>query len=67
MDVNKPQNQLHCKRCGGTWDGTRTPNPTACPCCKSPLWNRDRILKKGKNKHGNIYQGRTRQDCHPEV
>lgn len=60
MDIN-PQEKPKCTRCGKVVWKPGTPNPVACPHCKSLLWNRERIIQR----HGNIYQGRTRQDCNP--
>jgi len=40
---------LTCKRCGHTWK-PRTENlPSDCPKCKSPYWNKDRIIRNKKS------------------
>ena len=45
----KEQAGFKCERCGHEW----IPNdikiePTVCPKCKSPYWNKPRQKKKGK-------------------
>ena len=32
-----------CNRCGASWWPKRPGVPLACPRCKSPLWNRERV------------------------
>jgi predicted Zn-ribbon and HTH transcriptional regulator len=34
--------KLICKRCYHDWV-PRTDNPTQCPRCKSPYWNKERV------------------------
>ena len=36
--------QLKCKRCGWEWK-PRVDNPARCPQCKSPYWNRERLVR----------------------
>jgi len=38
---------LHCKRCGHKWYPRTPKKPEVCPKCKSPLWDKDRVRKKG--------------------
>ena len=35
---------LKCKRCGYNWIPRRPQEPKVCPKCKSPYWNKNRIL-----------------------
>ena len=35
-----------CKRCGHTWLLKREQEPTVCPKCKSPYWNKDKETRK---------------------
>ena len=36
--------KLKCKRCEHEWV-KRTKTPVCCPRCKSPYWNKDKLLK----------------------
>ena len=36
--------QLTCGRCGWEWYPRSPRRPNACPACKSPYWDRDRIV-----------------------
>lgn len=35
-----------CKRCLHTWIIRTHDEPTVCPKCKSPYWNKERVVKK---------------------
>jgi predicted Zn-ribbon and HTH transcriptional regulator len=51
-----------CKRCGHVWIGRKDTLPRVCPKCKSPYWNRNRILKMPKEwykKHGSRIRERS--------
>jgi len=37
-----------CKRCKHKWI-EKMENPTVCPKCKSPYWNKDKNKKKKNN------------------
>jgi len=37
-----------CKRCKHEWT-EKMKNPTVCPKCKSPYWNKDKNKKKKNN------------------
>lgn len=36
-----------CERCGWVWVPRQT-EPTVCPHCKSPYWNKPKRAKRGK-------------------
>lgn len=36
---------LKCKRCEHTWIKRQVRNPSCCPKCHSPLWDKDRVRK----------------------
>jgi predicted Zn-ribbon and HTH transcriptional regulator len=38
--------EKQCNRCGHKWFPRSTDEPTICPKCKSPYWNRQRKEKK---------------------
>lgn len=38
-----------CERCKHQWVPRDESNPTVCPKCKSPYWNKPRTLPTGKN------------------
>lgn len=40
---------LQCKRCNHMWR-KRTRKPKMCPACKSPYWNRDKIVFENKER-----------------
>lgn len=37
---------LKCKRCGNDWVPRMTKLPRNCPKCKSPYWNKPRVLNR---------------------
>ena len=39
---------VKCNRCGHEWATRKKKDPTWCPKCKSPYWNKKRIRKKKK-------------------
>jgi predicted Zn-ribbon and HTH transcriptional regulator len=43
-----------CERCSHIWISRngRTESPVVCPRCKSPYWNKPKILKRGGKKNG---------------
>ena len=41
--------ELTCTRCGHKWYPRRPGEPTRCPKCVSPYWNKPRRLKRGVN------------------
>ena len=42
---------FRCERCLHEWvPRVRTQDPTVCPKCKSPYWDRPRQVKKSKPK-----------------
>ncbi len=47
-----------CERCGHEWKPRRKEEPTVCPKCKSPYWNKPKTLKQSdtdkKKKRGRI-------------
>ncbi len=36
-----------CERCGHEWIPRKEAEPTVCPKCKNPYWNRPRKNKSG--------------------
>lgn len=32
-----------CNRCGHTWIPRENEEPSVCPSCKSPYWNKERV------------------------
>lgn len=42
--------KLRCIRCGHTWPPRTEKLPRVCPKCKSPYWDRPRVLKKAVEK-----------------
>lgn len=40
---------LQCKRCNHTWR-KRTRKPKMCPACKSPYWNKEKIVFENKER-----------------
>ncbi len=48
----------HCKRCGYDWS-SRVEQPKNCPACKSPYWDRERGVLRGRpgqNRSGEAVQ-----------
>jgi len=43
--------KIECKRCGHRWIPRKT-DIRMCPKCKSPYWDRDRIIDIKKSKAG---------------
>ncbi len=39
---------VKCNRCGHEWATRKKKDPTWCPKCKSPYWNKKRHSKKEK-------------------
>lgn len=37
-----------CERCNHTWTPRDEEEPVVCPKCKSPYWNKPRIIKLTK-------------------
>lgn len=41
--VNNKLNHFNCSRCNHSWIPRKEQKPIACPKCKSPYWDRERI------------------------
>jgi predicted Zn-ribbon and HTH transcriptional regulator len=46
METKETVQVIKCKRCEHGWLPRSTENPTICPKCKSPYWNKPRKEKK---------------------
>jgi uncharacterized Zn finger protein (UPF0148 family) len=46
--------EKQCNRCGHKWFPRSTDEPTICPKCKSPYWNRQRKEKKNSKMEEKI-------------
>jgi len=43
--LSEATNIYVCKRCGHVWKARKGSVPKVCPKCKSPYWNKEKILR----------------------